>query len=51
MYGNWRIHNKNNIHRFLPVKKSSDLLLVMSNLYSLHHGSLHMSSQVSFSCF
>ena len=32
--------------RFLPVKKSSDLLLVMSNLYSLHHGSLHMSSKV-----
>jgi len=29
--------------RFLPVKKTSDLLLVMSNLYSLDHGSLVMS--------
>jgi len=29
--------------RFLPVKKTSDLLLVMSNLYSLDHGSLIMS--------
>ena len=32
--------------RFLPVKKTSDLLLVMSNLYSLDHGSLVMSPQV-----
>nr|QBH73777.1 UTP-glucose-1-phosphate uridylyltransferase 2 [Nicoletia phytophila] len=29
--------------RFLPVKKTSDLLLVMSNLYSLKNGSLVMS--------
>ena len=29
--------------RFLPVKKTSDLLLVMSNLYSLEHGALKMS--------
>lgn len=29
--------------RFLPVKKTSDLLLVMSNLYTLQGGSLVMS--------
>lgn len=29
--------------RFLPVKKTDDLLLVMSNLYSLQNGSLVMS--------
>ncbi|KAF4516819.1 hypothetical protein B566_EDAN006213 [Ephemera danica] len=34
--------------RFLPVKKSSDLLLVMSNLYSLQNGSLVMSPQRMF---
>lgn len=34
--------------RFLPVKKTSDLLLVMSNLYSLKHGSLVMSPQRMF---
>ena len=34
------------IPRFLPVKKTSDLLLVMSNLYSLDHGSLIMSPKV-----
>ncbi|KAH9642591.1 hypothetical protein HF086_011184 [Spodoptera exigua] len=34
--------------RFLPVKKTSDLLLVMSNLYSLSHGSLVMSPQRMF---
>lgn len=34
--------------RFLPVKKTSDLLLVMSNLYSLAHGSLVMSPQRMF---
>jgi UDP-N-acetylglucosamine pyrophosphorylase len=34
--------------RFLPVKKTSDLLLVMSNLYSLRNGSLVMSSQRMF---
>ena len=33
--------------RFLPVKKISDLLLVMSDLYSLDHGSLIMSPLVS----
>lgn len=30
-------------HRFLPVKKTDDLLLVMSNLYSVQNGSLAMS--------
>ncbi|XP_054271871.1 UTP--glucose-1-phosphate uridylyltransferase isoform X2 [Macrosteles quadrilineatus] len=34
--------------RFLPVKKTSDLMLVMSNLYSLDHGSLVMSPQRMF---
>lgn len=34
--------------RFLPVKKTSDLLLVMSNLYSLRSGSLIMSPQRMF---
>lgn len=34
--------------RFLPVKKTSDLLLVMSNLYSLKGGSLMMSPQRMF---
>ncbi|CAH1132390.1 unnamed protein product [Ceutorhynchus assimilis] len=34
--------------RFLPVKKTSDLLLVMSNLYSLKGGSLRMSPQRMF---
>ncbi|XP_066596355.1 UTP--glucose-1-phosphate uridylyltransferase isoform X2 [Prorops nasuta] len=34
--------------RFLPVKKTSDLLLVMSNLYALKNGSLTMSSQRMF---
>jgi len=34
--------------RFLPVKKTSDLLLVMSNLYSLDHGSLEMSPKRMF---
>jgi len=34
--------------RFLPVKKTSDLLLVMSNLYSLRGGSLIMSPQRMF---
>lgn len=34
--------------RFLPVKKTSDLLLVMSNLYSLSGGSLVMSPQRMF---
>lgn len=29
--------------RFLPVKKTSDLLLVMSNLYHMRNGSLSMS--------
>ena len=32
--------------RFLPVKMTSDLLLVMSNLYSLDNGSLSMSNKV-----
>ena len=32
--------------RFLPVKKTSDLLLLMSNLYSHHHGNLVMSPKV-----
>jgi len=34
--------------RFLPVKKTDDLLLVMSNLYHLHHGTLVMSPQRMF---
>lgn len=34
--------------RFLPVKKTSDLLLVMSNLYSMKNGSLCMSPKRSF---
>lgn len=34
--------------RFLPVKKTSDLLLVMSNLYALKYGSLVMSPQRMF---
>ncbi|XP_054085664.1 UTP--glucose-1-phosphate uridylyltransferase isoform X2 [Zeugodacus cucurbitae] len=34
--------------RFLPVKKTSDLLLVMSNLYHLKNGSLVMSPQRMF---
>ncbi|KAG8229987.1 hypothetical protein J437_LFUL008565, partial [Ladona fulva] len=34
--------------RFLPVKKTSDLMLVMSNLYSLTNGSLVMSPQRMF---
>lgn len=34
--------------RFLPVKTSSDLLLVMSNLYSLDAGSLTMSKRREF---
>ncbi|PRD29805.1 UNVERIFIED_CONTAM: UTP--glucose-1-phosphate uridylyltransferase [Trichonephila clavipes] len=34
--------------RFLPVKKTSDLLLVMSNLYSMRNGSLIMNPERSF---
>merc|ERR1711988_343269 len=34
--------------RFLPVKKTSDLLLIMSNLYKLNHGSLMMSPERMF---
>ncbi|XP_051158503.1 UTP--glucose-1-phosphate uridylyltransferase isoform X4 [Leptopilina boulardi] len=34
--------------RFLPVKKTSDLLLVMSNLYALNNGSLVMSPKRMF---
>lgn len=34
--------------RFLPVKKTSDLLLVMSNLYILRNGSLVMSPERMF---
>lgn len=34
--------------RFLPVKKTSDLMLVMSNLYHLKSGSLIMSPQRMF---
>ena len=40
--------------RFLPVKQTSDLLLVMSNLYSLDHGALIMSPMVGgplFCCY
>ena len=34
--------------RFLPVKKTSDLLLIMSNLYALNHGFLTMSPERMF---
>ena len=34
--------------RFLPVKTSSDLLLIMSNLYSLKNGFLEMNPKRSF---
>lgn len=34
--------------RFLPVKKTQDLLLVMSNLYSLNNGTLIMNPKRSF---
>lgn len=34
--------------RFLPVKKTSDLLLVMSNLYSLLNGTLQMNPLRAF---
>jgi len=34
--------------RFLPVKKTQDLLLVMSNLYSLNNGTLLMNPKRSF---
>jgi UTP--glucose-1-phosphate uridylyltransferase len=34
--------------RFLPVKTSSDLLIIMSNLYSLRQGSLFMNPKRSF---
>ena len=34
--------------RFLPVKKTSDLLLIMSNLYTLNNGLLTMSPERMF---
>ena len=34
--------------RFLPVKKTSDLLLIMSNLYTLSAGLLVMSPERMF---
>jgi UTP--glucose-1-phosphate uridylyltransferase len=34
--------------RFLPVKKTQDLLLVMSNLYSLNNGNLIMNPRRIF---
>ncbi|KAI1729534.1 UTP--glucose-1-phosphate uridylyltransferase domain-containing protein [Ditylenchus destructor] len=34
--------------RFLPVKKTSDLLLLMSNLYDIENGNLTLSSLRSF---
>ncbi|XP_076464921.1 UTP--glucose-1-phosphate uridylyltransferase-like isoform X2 [Babylonia areolata] len=34
--------------RFLPVKTTSDLLVIMSNLYHLHTGALKMSPKRSF---
>ncbi|XP_065833801.1 UTP--glucose-1-phosphate uridylyltransferase-like [Oscarella lobularis] len=34
--------------RFLPVKTTSDLLLIMSDLYDMTHGCLHMSSRRNF---
>ena len=35
-------------HRFLPVKTTSDLLIIMSNLYSLKGGALEMNPKRSF---
>lgn len=35
-------------HRFLPVKQSADLMLVMSNLYEMRKGCLMMSPNRSF---
>lgn len=34
--------------RFLPVKKTSDLLLLMSNLYDIENGTLTLSNLRSF---
>lgn len=34
--------------RFLPVKKTSDLLVVMSNLFTLRHGTLVMNPERTF---
>ena len=34
--------------RFLPVKTTSDLLLLMSNLYTLDNGTIMMSPKRSF---
>ena len=34
--------------RFLPVKTSSDLLLIMSNLYAMKEGALVMSPERMF---
>jgi len=34
--------------RFLPVKKTSDLLLLMSNLYDIENGNLTLSALRSF---
>ncbi|XP_074640554.1 UTP--glucose-1-phosphate uridylyltransferase-like [Tubulanus polymorphus] len=34
--------------RFLPVKTTSDLLIAMSNLYTIKHGALTMNPQRSF---
>ena len=34
--------------RFLPVKTTSDLLIIMSNLYTLHSGSLKMNPTRNF---
>ncbi len=34
--------------RFLPVKTTSDLFLVMSNLYDMHSGTLTMSHRRLF---
>lgn len=34
--------------RFLPVKKTSDLLLLMSNLYEIENGTLKLSHLRSF---
>ena len=37
-----------NRDRFLPVKTTSDLLLVMSNIYKVHDGNLRMSDKRIF---
>ena len=46
-YNRFRSISRNILFRFLPVKQTSDLLMVMSNLYTLQQGSLIMSPKVA----